>query len=59
VTAPRTPEPPAVPEARVVRSLPDDESPPFWGRWGRIYWLVAGLLAVETVVFWWLARWAS
>ena len=36
-----------------------DEPPPFWGSWGRIYLLVAGLLAVETLVFWWLARWAS
>ncbi|HEX8110168.1 MAG TPA: hypothetical protein VF516_20700 [Kofleriaceae bacterium] len=36
-----------------------DDLPPFWGRWGRIYWLVAGLLAVETLVFWWLTRWAS
>jgi hypothetical protein len=36
-----------------------DQPPPFWGRWGRIYLLIAGLLAVETVVFWWLARWAS
>jgi hypothetical protein len=36
-----------------------DEPPPFWGRWGRIYLLVAGLLAVETLVFWWLTRWAS
>jgi hypothetical protein len=36
-----------------------DQAPPFWGRWGRIYLLVAGLLAVEIAVFWWLARWAS
>jgi len=36
-----------------------DPPPPFWGRWGRIYLLVAGLLAVETFVFWWLTRWAS
>ena len=35
------------------------EPPPFWGRWGRIYTLVAGLLLVETLVFWWLTRWAS
>jgi hypothetical protein len=33
-----------------------DEPPPFWGR---IYLLVAGLLAAETAVFWWLTRWAS
>jgi hypothetical protein len=36
-----------------------DEPPPFWGRWGWIYLLVAGLLTVETLVFWWLGRWAS
>ena len=48
-----SPTPPATP------GEPPDEPPPFWGRWGRIYWLVAGLLAVETLVFWWLARWAS
>jgi hypothetical protein len=35
------------------------DAPPFWGRWERIYLLVAGLLAVETLVFWWLTRWAS
>ena len=49
---------PEPPEARVVGDAPD-EPPPFWGRWGRIYLLVAGLLAVETLVFWWLTRWAS
>jgi hypothetical protein len=42
-------------ESPVLIDLP----PPFWGRWGRIYLLIAGLLAVEIVVFWWLARWAS
>lgn len=36
-----------------------DEPPPFWGRWGRIYLLIAGLLLVETGVFWALTRWAS
>ena len=36
-----------------------DPPPPLWGRWSRIYLLVAGLLAVETAVFWWLTRWAS
>jgi hypothetical protein len=36
-----------------------DEPPPFWGRWGRIYLLIAGLLFVETALFWWLTRWAS
>jgi len=33
--------------------------PPFWSRWGRIYWFVAGLLAAETLAFWLLSRWAS
>jgi hypothetical protein len=28
-------------------------------RWGRWYALVAGLLALETLVFWLLSRWAS
>jgi hypothetical protein len=45
-----------------VSALPPevpDQPPPFWGRWERIYLLVAGLLAVETLVFWWLTRWAS
>ena len=28
-------------------------------RWAPIYWLVAGLLAVETLVFWLLTRWAA
>jgi hypothetical protein len=36
-----------------------EDPPPFWGRWSWIYLLVAGLLAIETLVFWWLARWAS
>jgi hypothetical protein len=36
-----------------------DDPPPFWGRWSRIYLLIAGLLAVETAAFWLLARWAS
>jgi hypothetical protein len=35
------------------------EPPPFWGRWGRIYLLIAGLLLVETGAFWALTRWAS
>ena len=35
------------------------DPPPFWGSWGRIYFLVAGLLAIETLLFWWLSRWAS
>ena len=28
-----------------------DRPPPFWGRWSRIYWLVAGLFAAEVVAF--------
>jgi hypothetical protein len=28
-------------------------------RWGRLYVVVAGLLAVETLVFWLLGVWAS
>ena len=40
-------------------AVPRDEPPPFWGSWGRIYALIAGLLAIETLLFWWLTRWAS
>jgi hypothetical protein len=36
-----------------------DPPPPFWGTWSRIYLLVAGLLLVETALFWWLTRWAA
>jgi hypothetical protein len=36
-----------------------EEPPPFWGRWKRIYVLVAGMLAFETLAFWLLSRWAS
>lgn len=36
-----------------------DEPPPFWSRWGRIYWFVAALLAAQTLAFWLLSRWAS
>ena len=36
-----------------------DTPPPFWSRWGRIYWFVAGLLAFDVVVMWLLTRWAS
>jgi hypothetical protein len=50
---------PELPGARLAGDVSDGSAPPFWGRWGRIYLLVAGLLAVETVVFWWLTRWAS
>jgi len=38
---------------------PADEPPPFWGRWSRIYLLIAGLLLVEILAFLWLTRWAS
>lgn len=46
-------------------ALPDaigrvgDEPPPFWGRWGRIYLVVAGLLLLEAGLFYGLTRWAS
>jgi hypothetical protein len=50
---------PALPGQRGQESPLSIDPPPFWGRWGRIYLLVAGLLAVETFVFWWLTRWAS
>ena len=51
---------PALPGQRGPESpLSINDPPPFWGRWGWIYLLVAGLLAVETLVFWWLGRWAS
>jgi hypothetical protein len=40
-------------------SEPANQPPPFWGRWGRIYWLVAALLVTETLVFRWLTGWAS
>jgi len=36
-----------------------DEPPPFWGRWRRIYWVVAGLLAAEILVFLLLREWAA
>jgi hypothetical protein len=36
-----------------------DEPPPFWSRWSRLYWFVAGLLAALTLAFWLLSRWAS
>ena len=36
-----------------------DEPPPFWGRWSRIYLVVATLLLVEAGVFYALTRWAS
>jgi hypothetical protein len=36
-----------------------DGPPPFWSRWGRIYWFVVGMLAADTLAFWLLSRWAS
>jgi hypothetical protein len=33
--------------------------PPFWSRWDRIYWFVAGLLAAEALGFWLLTWWAA
>jgi hypothetical protein len=36
-----------------------DEPPPLLGSWRRLYWLVAGLLAVDVLAFWLLGRWAS
>ena len=36
-----------------------DEPPPFWSRWGRIYWFVAALLAAQVLAFWLLSRWAA
>lgn len=53
-------------EAREAAEAPEasspgglDEPPPFWSRWGRIYWVVAALLAAQTLAFWLLSRWAS
>lgn len=51
--------PPARDGLPEARTRPVDEPPPFWGRWGRIYLLVAGLLLAETLLFTWLTRWAS
>ena len=50
---------PALPGQRGRESPLLIDPPPFWGRWSRIYLLVAGLLLVETAVFWALTRWAS
>jgi hypothetical protein len=36
-----------------------DQPPPFWGRWSRLYWLVAVLLAADVAVSYLLTRWAS
>jgi hypothetical protein len=37
-------------------NMRDDDKPM---RWSRIYTLVAALLALETLAFWLLSRWAS
>lgn len=37
----------------------NDQPPPFWGSWGRIYLVVALALAVETLVFFVLGAWAA
>jgi len=36
-----------------------DDPPPFWGRWSRIYWVVAGLLVADLLAFWLLQWWTS
>jgi hypothetical protein len=39
--------------------MTEEDPPPFWGKWGKVYAFVAGLLLVEAGLFWALARWAS
>jgi hypothetical protein len=41
------------------RGVGIEAPPPFWGRWSRLYWFVAGLLVFVIVVMWLLTRWAS
>jgi hypothetical protein len=36
-----------------------DEPPPFWSRWSRIYWFIAGLLAAQIIAFWLLSWWTA
>ena len=36
-----------------------DAPPPFWSRWRRLYWFVAGLLVLDVLAMWFLTRWAS
>lgn len=36
-----------------------DAPPPILGSWRRMYWWVAGLLALDVALFYWLARWAT
>jgi len=35
------------------------EPPPFWQRWSKLYWLVAGLLVADVFACWLLTRWAT
>ena len=44
----------------ILEKIRDDGNlRPFWRRWSRLYWLVAGLFAAETLGLWLLTRWAS
>jgi hypothetical protein len=43
--------------ARSPRGI--DDPPPFWKRWGQLYWLVGGLLAADVLACWLLTRWAT
>jgi hypothetical protein len=36
-----------------------DQPPPIGGRWSRLYWAVAVLLAADVAAFWLLTWWAS
>jgi hypothetical protein len=36
-----------------------DEPPPFWSRWSKLYWFVAGMLAFDVLAMWLLTRWAT
>ena len=35
------------------------EPPPLLGRWSRLYWIVAIVLALDIAGFWLLTRWAA
>jgi hypothetical protein len=49
-----------MPDERVLEADRGAEAPPpFWSRWSRIYWFLAGLLAAETLALWLLSRWAT
>lgn len=56
---PRGPSPRGGAQPRGTTEGAADEPPPFWSRWSRIYWFIAGLLAAETLAFWLVSRWAS